>query len=152
VHLPVKGISEYSDFNFSSATIFNDLPIAVGVDGLYLCEECDKSLAEEEVVGVIKTGLLVMPDLQSSRVRCLLLNGEFDGNITVTAIANEDTEREYTFVPKKTTKKQQNGKVYISWNERATHWQLQFENEPGEDFSFDSIDMRVVGLKRAYGD
>jgi len=134
-NMKVRGVTQYTNFNFNSMVNFNGKVLFASNDGLYECGCSNDSGTDIDAYfePIISDFGITNP----KRIRFVYFGFEANGCLKLTLSADEQIERVFTFEPLK--KDQQRFRLPIDRNGYGRYWMFRISNVKGSDFSIDSI-------------
>lgn len=138
-----RGLSQYLGWPFTSMAQIGDTYFGAGPDGLYqIGGDTDDGV---DIDCRIETPTFDGGAVNQKRIRSIYLGGKFSGEMILTALDDEDNEREYA-VGSPEASNQRSLKVPVGRDGKGRYWQVRLENEDGADFSVDTIDVNLLVL------
>lgn len=157
-NLSKNAITQYQGFNFNSFCMFQGKPLACGPDGIFLLEDGKKDVYttttdERKIPAWFELPISSLGSDEIKKGRRLYITGEMDGDMKVTATANENEEvvEVYPIAPRNKRNVQHTVQVPLSYKQKGEHWSFVFENVKGSDFSIDSVDGVFIPVTRRLG-
>ncbi len=139
-------IAQWTNYNFNSFCEFNGVQLGSNEDGIYaLTGDTDDGT---NIDAFFELGPTNLGEDQQTKLRRLLLSGEFGGNILVTVSRGEGNAIEYTLSPRSDDMTQTTMETTLQLFHQHHNWSFAIANVDGCDFSIDMIDVLVALLAR----
>lgn len=158
LNLRNNAITQYSGWDFNSFCMFQGKPLASGPDGIFQLETGNvdaylTTIDEREVSAWFELPVSNLGFTETKRGRRLLITGEMDGEMQVTAttFSREEASEIYSIVPRNCDLVQHTLQVMLSHKQQAEHWAFVFGNVEGSDFSIDAVDGIFIPVSRRLG-
>ena len=152
-----RATTQYTNFNFRGMCNFNGKRYGVNSSGLYrICGDTDNGVDIDAYFEPVVTDFGID---NPKRVRFMYFGYESNGNLLITAQADEQVERTYTVDNSKTGSRdagiaktaQQRHRVPIGRDGSGRYWRFQIANVDGCDFAVDTIQLRLVVRNQGHG-
>jgi len=141
-------VTQNNIHEFKGLSFFQDNWVGVGDTGLYTVFD---SQLQETGTGIPAYFITAYNIGYNTRLRYLIIYGEFSGDIKVTVTSDNNVAKEYLVSPKLTDNKQHMYRVPIRRdNGRGSFWTIKVENVSGSDFSIDQIHAVLVPQETFY--
>jgi len=138
--------SQFGNFDFNSMCLFNGIPLGANSDGIYTLFDAD----DDDGTNIESYFELSTTDFgisKTKKIRFLYVHCETAGTLKVKLQVDEDEERTFVIIPKKTGNLQhRTHRVDGRTDLRGVYWRPRIENTKGCDFSIDNIEALLMIL------
>ena len=140
-----SAVSQFTNYNFNSMCKFGDSYLGANENGLFLLNSGDKDNTTN-IASRFRTMTNDFGYSHQKRIRSLYVNGEFAGNMLLIVRNDGGNEREYTI--EMSDLLQKGYKKSIGRDGKGRHFDFEFQNVDGADFSIDLIEIIPIILAR----
>jgi len=136
------------DFDFNSYANVHGVQVAAGADGFFqlFANALDGSTAISASFTLARTDF---GSINPKRMAYLYIGYEADGDLQVTAWANEVLVGVYDIPAGKTG--QQRHRVKLGEGAYGEYWEFKFSNVDGADFSIDHVEVVPIIMNHGHG-
>jgi hypothetical protein len=145
--LSTRGVTQFTNLPFTSACVFEGVPIAADGSGIYTLETSETDDGEEinSLIEFFRTDFGIDNE---KRIRKLWVGYKSKGDLTFKISVDEGDWEEFTLVETGEEFKQKSASIPVPRNLHGRYWQFAIENPDGVDFSIDSINAVLVILNK----
>lgn len=137
--------TQFTNYNFNSICKFGETYLGATDSGLFVLNSGSK----DNTTNISARFRTMTNDFGASnqkRIRTVYINGEGNGDVKLTVRNDEANSREYTF--ELSEQFQKGYKKNIGRDGKGRHWDFEFANVDGSDFSIDLIEAIPIILNR----
>jgi hypothetical protein len=145
--LPTRGITQFINFNFTSACTFEGKALASNENGIFLLESSEL----DDGVEILSLTELARTDFGISnekRVRKVWVGYQSLGELLFLVSADGGDWEEFTMPENQGELNQKGAEFTLPRSMHGRYWQFAIQNPNGVDFSIDQIQVMLVVLNK----
>lgn len=133
-------ISQYAGLQFNSLAVMNGKLVGANSSGLFEFSSTNNSDNGTDIDAIVKTVSTDMGVNNQKKLRSIVLSGEFEGNLVVYPVFDDDDAEEH-IIAEQNSYYQKTIKISTNADHRGTYLGVKIKNTDSSRFSIETIDI-----------